>query len=34
MVRVGTGETVSRVMPARLSASVLAHETSGSVPRQ
>jgi hypothetical protein len=30
----GTGETVSRVMPARLSASVLAQDTSGNVPRQ
>ena len=34
MVSVSTGETVSRVMPARRSASVLAQETSGSVPRQ
>ena len=34
MVSDGTGETVSRLMPARLSASVLAHETRGNVPRQ
>jgi hypothetical protein len=31
---VSIGETVSREIPARRSASVLAHDTSGSVPRQ
>jgi hypothetical protein len=30
----GTGATVSRVTPARISAAVLAQETSGNVPRQ
>ena len=34
IVSVSTGGTVSRVMPARRSASVLAHETSGMVWRQ
>ena len=34
MVSVSTGDAVSRVMPARLSASLLAQETSGCVPRQ
>jgi hypothetical protein len=34
ILTVSTGDTVSRVMPARLSASVLAHDTSGKVPRQ
>ena len=34
MVSAATGETVSRVMPARASAALLAHETKGKVPRQ
>jgi hypothetical protein len=32
MIRVGDGDAVSRVIPARLSASVLAMDTSGSGP--
>jgi hypothetical protein len=34
MVSDFTGDAVSRVMPARLSASVFAHDTIGNVPRQ
>jgi len=34
IVSVGEGGTVSRVIPARLSASVLAQDTIGNVPRQ